>query len=163
MTAQQIGQLSPNQPSEPKPIACWNFENGKPEDALGAFPAGKLVGKARTGMRIFIDKYLVEVFANDRQAVVASHADYAGKRDLTAFTVGAQPRSAKSKSGISISPIKVSGKHSRTASGNRRRSDVLMRYPYSLAVAKRITAKREVPENTGSMPISDRGVRPRVN
>jgi len=40
-------------------------------------------------LRIFIDKYLVEVFANDRQAVVASHADYAGKRDLTAFTVGA--------------------------------------------------------------------------
>ena len=40
-------------------------------------------------LRIFIDKYLVEVFANDRQAMVASYADYAGKPDLTAFTVGA--------------------------------------------------------------------------
>jgi beta-fructofuranosidase len=40
-------------------------------------------------LRIFIDKYLVEVFANDRQAMVASHADYSGKLDLNAFTVGA--------------------------------------------------------------------------
>jgi sucrose-6-phosphate hydrolase SacC (GH32 family) len=40
-------------------------------------------------LRIFIDKYLVEVFANDRQAMVASHAAYRGKPDLNAFTVGA--------------------------------------------------------------------------
>jgi beta-fructofuranosidase len=40
-------------------------------------------------LRIFIDKYLVEVFANGRQAMVASHADYRGKPDLNAFTVGA--------------------------------------------------------------------------
>jgi sucrose-6-phosphate hydrolase SacC (GH32 family) len=40
-------------------------------------------------LRIFVDKYLVEVFANERQAMVASYADYRGKRDLTAFTVGA--------------------------------------------------------------------------
>jgi sucrose-6-phosphate hydrolase SacC (GH32 family) len=40
-------------------------------------------------LRIFVDKYLVEVFANDRQALVASHADYRGKPDVTAFTVGA--------------------------------------------------------------------------
>lgn len=40
-------------------------------------------------LRIFIDKYLVEVFANDRQSVVASCEDYRGKLDLNAFTVGA--------------------------------------------------------------------------
>jgi hypothetical protein len=40
-------------------------------------------------LRIFIDKYLVEVFANDRQAMVASHEDNYGKRSLTAFAVGA--------------------------------------------------------------------------
>jgi sucrose-6-phosphate hydrolase SacC (GH32 family) len=40
-------------------------------------------------LRIFVDKYLVEVFANDRQAVVAAHLDYHGKRSLDAFTVGA--------------------------------------------------------------------------
>ena len=41
-------------------------------------------------LRIFIDKYLVEVFANSRQAVLAAHMDYAGtSTGLDAFTVGA--------------------------------------------------------------------------
>ncbi|MFO0925853.1 MAG: LamG-like jellyroll fold domain-containing protein [Gemmataceae bacterium] len=40
-------------------------------------------------LRIFVDRYMVEVFANDRQAVVAAHRDYAGRPDVTAFTVGA--------------------------------------------------------------------------
>jgi hypothetical protein len=39
-------------------------------------------------LRIFVDKYLVEVFANDRQAMVASFADYRGKAALSGFTVG---------------------------------------------------------------------------
>ncbi|MBM4155104.1 MAG: glycoside hydrolase family 32 protein [Lentisphaerae bacterium] len=38
-------------------------------------------------LRIFIDKYLVEVFANGRQAMVASFADYRGQPDVNAFTV----------------------------------------------------------------------------
>ena len=46
-------------------------------------------------LRIFIDKYLVEVFANSRQAVLAAHMDYAGKTGLDAFTVGA-PTTIKS-------------------------------------------------------------------
>jgi hypothetical protein len=40
-------------------------------------------------LRIFVDKYLVEVFANGRQAVLAAHLDCKGKRGLDAFTVGA--------------------------------------------------------------------------
>jgi len=52
--------------------------------SVAELPAGEDVE-----LRIFIDKYLVEVFANDRQAMVASHADYSGKPDLNAFTVGA--------------------------------------------------------------------------
>jgi beta-fructofuranosidase len=52
--------------------------------AVADLPAGEDVE-----LRIFVDKYLVEVFANDRQAVVASYAAYRGKRDLNAFTVGA--------------------------------------------------------------------------
>ena len=40
-------------------------------------------------LRIFIDKYLVEVFVNDRQAMVASYGDYRNKNNLSAFTVGA--------------------------------------------------------------------------
>ena len=40
-------------------------------------------------LRIFVDKYLVEIFANERQAMTASHADYAGKPDFYGVTVGA--------------------------------------------------------------------------
>ena len=40
-------------------------------------------------LRIFVDKYLVEVFANSRQAMLTAHLDYAGKTALNAFTVGA--------------------------------------------------------------------------
>ena len=46
-------------------------------------------------LRIFIDKYLVEVFANSRQAMVASHADPRGKPDFSAFSVGAPTRLKK--------------------------------------------------------------------
>ena len=46
-------------------------------------------------LRVFVDKYLVEVFANSRQAMLAAHMDYAGKSGLHAFTVGA-PTSIKS-------------------------------------------------------------------
>jgi sucrose-6-phosphate hydrolase SacC (GH32 family) len=52
--------------------------------SLASLPAG-----ADLELRIFIDKYLVEVFANNRQALVAAHADYENKLDLEAFTVGA--------------------------------------------------------------------------
>ena len=40
-------------------------------------------------LRIFVDKYLVEVFVNDRQAIIGMHADYEGKRDFAAFSLGA--------------------------------------------------------------------------
>jgi len=40
-------------------------------------------------LRIFIDEYLVEVFANNRQALLAAHMDYSGKHGLDAFSVGA--------------------------------------------------------------------------
>ncbi|MGC4045667.1 MAG: glycoside hydrolase family 32 protein [Armatimonas sp.] len=40
-------------------------------------------------VRIFIDKHLVEVFVNDRQALLATYPDYTGKHTLSAFTIGA--------------------------------------------------------------------------
>lgn len=46
-------------------------------------------------LRIFVDKYLVEVFANSRQAMLAAHMDHTGKSGLHAFTVGA-PTTLKS-------------------------------------------------------------------
>jgi sucrose-6-phosphate hydrolase SacC (GH32 family) len=39
-------------------------------------------------LRIFIDKYLVEVFANERQAVVASHQDYRSAGGLYLYAYG---------------------------------------------------------------------------
>jgi beta-fructofuranosidase len=41
-------------------------------------------------LRIFIDKYLVEVFVNDRQALLGVHLDCTGKQGLDAFTVGTE-------------------------------------------------------------------------
>jgi sucrose-6-phosphate hydrolase SacC (GH32 family) len=40
-------------------------------------------------LRIYVDRYVVEVFANDRQAMIAAHHDYKGHPDVTAFSVGA--------------------------------------------------------------------------
>lgn len=40
-------------------------------------------------VRIFIDRHLVEVFVNDRQALLATYPDYVGKQTLSAFTIGA--------------------------------------------------------------------------
>jgi sucrose-6-phosphate hydrolase SacC (GH32 family) len=43
-------------------------------------------------IRIFIDRHVVEVFVNDRQAMIVHHRDYRGKTELTAFTIGAPTR-----------------------------------------------------------------------
>jgi len=40
-------------------------------------------------IRIFIDKYLVEVFVNDRQAVVAAYMNYKASQGLYGYTYGA--------------------------------------------------------------------------
>lgn len=51
--------------------------------ALSDLPAGEDVE-----LRVFIDKYIVEVFANNRQALLAAHMDYAESSTLYGFTVG---------------------------------------------------------------------------
>ncbi len=43
-------------------------------------------------LRIFIDKYLVEVFANDRQAIVGAHMDYQAAGGLHFYTYGDSTR-----------------------------------------------------------------------
>ncbi|MCE9632156.1 MAG: glycoside hydrolase family 32 protein [Planctomycetia bacterium] len=52
--------------------------------ALADLPAGEDVQ-----LRIFVDKYLVEVFVNDRQALVASHMAWRGKLSLDGYSSGA--------------------------------------------------------------------------
>ena len=61
------------------------------------FPIADLPAGEDVELRIFIDKYVVEVFANDRQAVAASHANYLNKPDFTAFTVGATHHSQEDR------------------------------------------------------------------
>jgi sucrose-6-phosphate hydrolase SacC (GH32 family) len=52
--------------------------------AVADLPAGEDVE-----LRIFVDKYLVEVFANGRQAVVASDMDWGGRLTLDGYSSGA--------------------------------------------------------------------------
>jgi len=73
-------------------------------------PAGEDIS-----LRLFIDKNLVEVFVNDRQAVVASTADTQGLTDLSAFTVGA-PMTIKS---VEIWKLKPTNQGFREAQKNR--------------------------------------------
>ncbi|MBS0264550.1 MAG: hypothetical protein JSS02_21630, partial [Planctomycetes bacterium] len=47
LSAEQLKSLKPNQPSDPQPLGWWSFEQGSLKDAMGRFPDGKLVGKAR--------------------------------------------------------------------------------------------------------------------
>ncbi|MBN1343854.1 MAG: GH32 C-terminal domain-containing protein [Phycisphaerae bacterium] len=47
LDAAAIASLKPNVASDPKPVAWWSFESGKPEDAMKTFPPGHLVGGAR--------------------------------------------------------------------------------------------------------------------
>ncbi|MBS0263154.1 MAG: GH32 C-terminal domain-containing protein, partial [Planctomycetes bacterium] len=52
--------------------------------AVADLPAGEdLV------LRIFVDRFLVEVFVNDRQALLATYPESAGKLALHGFTIGA--------------------------------------------------------------------------
>ncbi|HWB95462.1 MAG TPA: glycoside hydrolase family 32 protein [Bryobacteraceae bacterium] len=67
----------------------------KPENRtlrLGATEAPFAVADLPQGedveLRIFIDKYLVEVFANGRQAMIAAYMDYQHKTALNAYSFG---------------------------------------------------------------------------
>ena len=52
------------------------------------FAAADLPEDQDVTLRIYVDKYLVEVFANDRQAVVASFLDYRQANEMQAYTYG---------------------------------------------------------------------------
>jgi len=57
-------------------------------DTEAPFAVTDLPEKEDLELRIFIDKYLVEVFANNRQAVVAAHMDYQSAKGLHGYTFG---------------------------------------------------------------------------
>ena len=47
LSAEQIAALKPNQPSDPQPLAWWDFEGGKAGDRMQLFPTSTLFGDAR--------------------------------------------------------------------------------------------------------------------
>lgn len=56
LNAEQITALKPNQPSDPKPWAWWDFEAGSVADRMQAFPTSTLLGEARiAGGRLHLD------------------------------------------------------------------------------------------------------------
>ena len=78
--------------------------------AVADLPAGEDVQ-----LRIFVDKYLVEVFANDRQAVAATHLAWRGKTGLDGYSFGA-PTTLKK---IEIWKLKPTNQGFREAQTNR--------------------------------------------
>ena len=57
-------------------------------DTEAPFTAADLPADTDLELRIFIDKYLVEIFINDRQAVVAAYTDYQAANGLHGYTFG---------------------------------------------------------------------------
>ena len=47
LTAAQIAALKPGQPSDPKPLAWWDFQDGRAVDRMNQFPVATLLGDAR--------------------------------------------------------------------------------------------------------------------
>jgi sucrose-6-phosphate hydrolase SacC (GH32 family) len=77
LTGAQIAALKPNQPSEPAPIAWWDFEHGSATDRMKTFPVTTLFGEARIDNgRLHLDKsgaYLIA--SRDSQGGAAAAVD----------------------------------------------------------------------------------------
>jgi len=57
LSARQIAALRPNQPSDPQPVAWWDFEAGRAADRMQRYPVTTLFGDARiTDGRLHLDK-----------------------------------------------------------------------------------------------------------
>ncbi|MCX6928150.1 MAG: LamG domain-containing protein, partial [Verrucomicrobia bacterium] len=57
LDAGQIAALKPNQPSDPKPLAWWDFEEGRAGDRMKVFPTTTLFGEARIANgKLYLDK-----------------------------------------------------------------------------------------------------------
>lgn len=83
LNAQQIAALKPNQPSEPKPLAWWDFEDGRAADRMNRFPTTTLLGGARLdGGRLHLDQagaYLMASNLAPQASLDFSNADTANR------------------------------------------------------------------------------------
>ncbi|AMV40650.1 GH32 C-terminal domain-containing protein [Planctomyces sp. SH-PL62] len=46
LNAEALAKLRADEPSEPKPLAWWTFDDGEAEDRMGTFPPARLMGAA---------------------------------------------------------------------------------------------------------------------
>ena len=66
LDAEQIASLKPNQPSDPKPLAWWDFEEGRAADRMKRFPTSTLFGDARiVNGRLHLDENGAYLMASD--------------------------------------------------------------------------------------------------
>ena len=57
LSGEQIRSLRPNTPSNPSPVAWWDFEDGRAADRMKRYPTTTLFGDARlSGGRLHLDK-----------------------------------------------------------------------------------------------------------
>ena len=79
LDAKQIAALKPNQPSEPKPLAWWDFEDGRAADRMKLFPTSTLFGDARIADgRLHLDRtgaYLMATKLAPQASIDFSNAD----------------------------------------------------------------------------------------
>ena len=96
LSAEQIAALKPDRPSEPKPLAWWPFEGGKADDAMGRFPAFRLVGSARVrdgALHLGGDGFLWA--ARDRKALTTPDEEEDTALDKTPQTMFYKARSRR--------------------------------------------------------------------
>jgi hypothetical protein len=76
LSADQLAALAPNRISDPKPLACWTFEDGKADDVMKRFPATRLEGHAHiAGGRLILDGHSYLWAAKNARAFEAEPAD----------------------------------------------------------------------------------------
>jgi sucrose-6-phosphate hydrolase SacC (GH32 family) len=57
LTAEKIAALKPNQPSDPQPVAWWDFEEGRAADRMNRFSTTTLFGETRIdGGQLHLDR-----------------------------------------------------------------------------------------------------------
>ena len=74
--ADQLAALAPNRVSDPKPLACWTFEEGRADDVMKRFPATRLEGNAHIADgRLVLDGHSYLWAAKDAKAFQSAPVD----------------------------------------------------------------------------------------
>ncbi len=84
LSGEQIRALRPNQPSEPRPLAWWDFESGRAADRMKQYSISTLFGEARLADgRLYLNKpgdYLMATRTTPQAAVDYSNVNGATPR-----------------------------------------------------------------------------------